>query len=191
MNSITHDPLFSLCHLMDFHLVNALGVSFCCVPAVIYTLIINWLSYAGSSGRLSDVISYFLQMYHMLLHIIHVRQTLHLLSCTRHYRRWCVQIFLQVCCVPDIFAGDNIYWLLSQVPPHIQTDITRERVALQHWGVQSQQGAYIQLQLAVTYVLQGAWCATLPDHRSTWLHIHWQGDTVNIALCLLVLLLVA
>lgn len=58
--------------------------------------------------------------------------------------------------MPDIFAGDNIYWLLSQVPPHIQTDITRERVALQHWGVQSQQGAYIQLQLAVTYVLQGA-----------------------------------
>ena len=99
----------------------------------------------------------------------------------------CANIFAGLLCTP----GDNIYWLFSQVPPHIPTDITRERVALQHRGVQSQQGAYIQLQLAVTYILQGAWCATVPDHRSTWLHIYWQGDTVNIALWLLVLLLYA
>jgi len=82
--------------------------------SVVYRLsyvlvIINWLSHARYSGRLSVVISYFLQMYHMLLHIIHVRQILHLLSCTRRYCRRCVQIFLQVCCVPDIFAGDIIY----------------------------------------------------------------------------------
>lgn len=39
----------------------------------------------------------------------HVMQMLHLLSCIRCYCKWCVQIFLQVCCVLDIFAGDISY----------------------------------------------------------------------------------
>jgi len=151
-------------------------------------VIINWLSHAGSSGRLSDVISYLFA--NVPYAFAHCRCEADIASSVLHQtllQMMCANIFAGLLCNAHICRWHNIYWLLSQVPPHIQTDITRERVALQHRGVQSQQGAYIQLQLAVTYVLQGAWCATLPDHRSTWLHIHWQGDT----LWLLVLLLVA
>jgi hypothetical protein len=163
--------------------------------SVVYQLsfvfvIINWLSRAGSSGRLSDVINYF--FYKCVIWFC-------ILSCEADtassvlqqmlLQMMCANIFAGLLCAGHICTLHKLYWLFLQVPPHVQTDITRERVTLQHRGVQSQQGAYIQLQLAVTYLLQGAWCATLPDHRSTWLHIHWQGDTVNIALWLLVLLL--
>lgn len=48
MNSITHYPFSCLCCLMDVRLVNALAVSFCCVPAVIcacdYKLVVTcWI----------------------------------------------------------------------------------------------------------------------------------------------------
>jgi len=177
---------------MDVHLVNEHGVSFCCVPAVIYacdyklavTCWILWQVVRCNQLFFANVPYAF----------AHYPCEADIASCVLHQtllQMMHTNIFACLLCAGHICRWPNIYWFLSQVPPHIQTDITREGVALQHRGVQSQQRPYIQLQLAVTYVLQGAWCATLPDHRSTWLHIHWQGDTVNIALWLLVLLLVA
>lgn len=183
-------PCSCLCCLMDVRLVNALPVSFCCVLAVIcacdYKLVVTcWIFW--QVVRCNQL--FFANVPYAFAHYPCEAD---IASCVLHQillQMMCANIFAGLLCAGHICRWHNIYWLFSQVPSNIQTDITRERVAFQHRGIQSQQGAYIQLQLALTYILQGAWCATLPDHRSTWLHIYWQGDTVNIALWLLVLLL--
>lgn len=102
-------PCSCLCRLMDVCLVNALAVSVSCVQAVIcacdYKLVVTcWIFWqvVGCNWLFIANVPYGFAHYH-------VRQTLHILSCTRCYCRWCMQIFLQVSCVLDIFVDDTSY----------------------------------------------------------------------------------